>query len=272
MIRISVIIPTYKPGEYIQECLMSLYNQTIEHSLYQIIIVLNGCDEPYRSDLLNFISAKMPNIDIDFVQTDLPGVSNARNLAIQRIKGDYVAFVDDDDAVSANYLEALHKVADKNIVAVSNVKSFKENISSPSDYYISRAFDRLKDRQVVKGFNMRKFLSSVWGKLISKAVIENHQFDINLKNGEDAVFMLEISKNIQAMRFTFSDTIYYRRFREGSALMKRRSLRETTANYQHAICRLLALSVKEPLRYNHMLVFVKCLALARFYVQTLFRR
>ena len=40
--EISVIIPTYKPGEYISDCLRSLEEQDFPVSDYEVIIVLNG--------------------------------------------------------------------------------------------------------------------------------------------------------------------------------------------------------------------------------------
>ena len=50
---ISVIIPTYKPGNYIIECLKSLANQTLSPNCFEIIIVLNGCREPYEEFVKN---------------------------------------------------------------------------------------------------------------------------------------------------------------------------------------------------------------------------
>ena len=58
MMEVSVIIPTYKPGEYISECLNSLEEQDFPVSDYEVIIVLNGCDVPYRSMLQDIITDK----------------------------------------------------------------------------------------------------------------------------------------------------------------------------------------------------------------------
>ena len=53
--KISVIIPTYKPKAYLWECLNSLCNQSFHFEDYEIIIVLNGCKEPYDSQINEFI-------------------------------------------------------------------------------------------------------------------------------------------------------------------------------------------------------------------------
>ena len=45
---ISVIIPTYLPQRYIEECLSSIEHQTIDHNLYEVIVILNGPRMPYN--------------------------------------------------------------------------------------------------------------------------------------------------------------------------------------------------------------------------------
>lgn len=47
--KISVIIPTYAPKDYLWECLGSLENQTLSKDEFEVILVLNGEREPYES-------------------------------------------------------------------------------------------------------------------------------------------------------------------------------------------------------------------------------
>ena len=106
--EVSVIIPTYKPGEYISECLNSLEEQDFPVSDYEVIIVLNGCDMPYRSMLQDIITDK-GYVNVRLIQTDVPGVSNARNVGVDNAKGKYLLFIDDDDWVAGNdYLSSMH--------------------------------------------------------------------------------------------------------------------------------------------------------------------
>lgn len=271
MINISVIIPTYKPGPYLRECLISLYRQTLEKSSYQILLILNGCNEPYRSELDTFISTHLVGLDIELIQTDAPGVSNARNLGLRRMRGQYVAFVDDDDVLSANYLEGLQSVAGEEIVAVSNVKTFTHEIDITSDDYISRAFSRYYGKGPLKSLQMRKFLSSACAKLISRKIIGGHRFDPKLKKSEDAIFMLQISCNIKSIKLSSPEVIYYRRLRQESASRVRGSWRDINTNYFHAVRKSLACSLKKPFEYNHLLVLLKSLALVWYYLKLISR-
>ena len=56
--KISVILPSYKPQEYIWKCLDSLTSQTMDVNEYEIVIVLNGCNEPYYKTVSRIASIK----------------------------------------------------------------------------------------------------------------------------------------------------------------------------------------------------------------------
>lgn len=82
--KISVIIPTYAPKDYLWECLGSLENQTLSKDEFEVILVLNGEREPYES----LIRKKLP--EYSFASTLLystpNGVSRARNLGMEKHK------------------------------------------------------------------------------------------------------------------------------------------------------------------------------------------
>ncbi len=69
---ISVIIPTYKPEDYLFDCLFSIKNQTISHESFEIIIVLNGCKYPYQEQIEIFMEKHFEDdIKIKMIQTDI---------------------------------------------------------------------------------------------------------------------------------------------------------------------------------------------------------
>ena len=102
--KISVIIPTYKPQAYLWECLDSLVAQTFPKEDFEIVLVLNGCTEPWKSQIQEYIDAKMKGMNVKFIHTEQGGVSNARNIALDAAQGEYVTFIDDDDYVSKTFL------------------------------------------------------------------------------------------------------------------------------------------------------------------------
>ena len=101
MTLISVIIPTYKPGAYIYECLDSIINQTLDCKLYEILIILNGFSEPYYKCIASYTDYN----NVKILYESMASVSNARNKGLEVAKGEYICFIDDDDVVYSNYLE-----------------------------------------------------------------------------------------------------------------------------------------------------------------------
>lgn len=71
--KISVIVPTYKPQAYLWECLDSIYNQTFPNSDYELLLILNGCNEPHNTQIMEWIS-KHPDLIIQYFQIDEGGV------------------------------------------------------------------------------------------------------------------------------------------------------------------------------------------------------
>ena len=69
VIKISVIIPSYKPQSYVWECLDSMVSQTLSRDAFEVIVVLNGCCEPWQSEMTAYIEQKMTGMQVMFVQT-----------------------------------------------------------------------------------------------------------------------------------------------------------------------------------------------------------
>lgn len=216
---ISVIIPTYRPQAYIWECLLSLATQTLPKNLYEIIIVLNGCNEPFHSQIQQYIIDHLPAHQVQLIQTNTGGVSNARNIGLNVAKGEYISFIDDDDYVSPGYLEELYTLADKNTIVLAYPYAFndgKPNIQLP--YRITNAYDyciKYNCQTIVS--KARKFFSGPCMKLLPVNFIQDRRFDTRFKNGEDSLFMFLISNKFKVLKFTSKQAIYYRRYRSSSA-------------------------------------------------------
>lgn len=224
--EISVIIPTFKPKDYLWECLDSLKNQDIEKEKYEVLIILNGEKEPYYSDILSYINKnQLSNFKLNY--TNLAGVSNARNIGLDISQGENIVFIDDDDYISRNYLRALNDKVEENTIVVTNNLMFgslsklkvKNNIEFIEDNY---------SNDIIK--NKRNF-DVVSRKIIPKNIIGITRFRQELKNSEDTVFMIEISKNIKAIKTTSKNVIYYRRVRENSAHFRKKSKSKMIINY-----------------------------------------
>ena len=232
-VKLSVIIPTYRPKDYIWECLGSIARQTLSPDMFEVIIVLNGCNEPYRSQIQAFIDEKMPHLNVQFLQTDQGGVSNARNIALDNAHGEYITFIDDDDYLSPACLEEMCSLATGDNIVCCYPYAFNDGQPEVQlmDYGITRAYEYCVahgcDTVLSKA---RKFFSGPCMKLIPMSFIQDRRFDPRFKNGEDSLFMFLISDKFGKLTFTSRQAVYYRRYREGSAVTSKRSMWDLICN------------------------------------------
>ena len=228
--KISVIIPTYKPNKYLYECLCSIKNQTLCKEEFEVIIVLNGVEKPYYNDIdAHIIENNLNNVKLYYLKKT--GVSNARNYGLKVALGHYIVFVDDDDLISKNYLKSLITLASEDTIVVSNFKTFRSNLKNYGGDYISKSFSNLIFKNKSSLFINRHFFSSVCGKIIPKKVINNRLFDVNFSNSEDSLFMFAISDKIRRVELSGENVNYYRRLRGQSASRKRFSPLMQFRNY-----------------------------------------
>ena len=246
--KISVIVPSYKPGDYLYECLDALCRQTFNSKEYEIIIILNGCNQPY-ADKIKEYTCRQQDRFILLRQTDVPGVSNARNIGIEESHGEYITFVDDDDIVSSTYLEDLLAVSSDICVGCANSFAFDIHIDKSIDNFVSKGYQSCKEKNFSL-YNYRYFLSSPWAKLIHRSLIGNTHFPVDMKKSEDSVFCLQISPRIKDMRVASPDAIYYQRLREGSAMRKKESCWSITKEHLFIEYKYLSVWLKNPFRYN----------------------
>lgn len=219
MMKATIIIPTYQPNEYIYECLDAIFKQTLPAAEFETIIVLNGPKEPYYTNLKEYIANNSTH-NIELLYTETPGVSNARNIAIDKAKGEYITFVDDDDIITPNFLEALLAVSSPTCVGVSNGYQFVNDIKEKEEHDITHRFNQAKGKEF-SFMRYRFFLSPVAFKLIHRNIIKNARFNTSLKISEDAMFGFTISRRIKEMKCADETAIYYYRYRAGSATRKK---------------------------------------------------
>lgn len=263
--KVSIIIPTYKPGEYLYECLDSIYEQTVSKQCIELIVVLNGVVNGYKDAIQSYLDGKEGmEIKTKFLITETPGVSNARNMALDEADGDYVAFVDDDDWVSPNYIANLLEASsgDADIVE-ANVKGYDESSACYVDDYLSVAFETNKRKIRPTLLSARSFLSSSCCKLIRRSVIGGRRFDCRYRIGEDSLFMTLISDGIDKIRLATSDTVYYRRIRKESASRKKTSAKVYAAGQLRLVGEYLKIYIKGFPRYNTPFLATRILAAIR---------
>ena len=108
MPKVSVIIPCYNQGIYLDEAVESVLNQTLQD--FEIIIVNDGSTDVFTNELLkNYSKPKTKVISILN-----GGLSNARNVGIQASQGTYILPLDADDTIAPLYLHEAVELFESN--------------------------------------------------------------------------------------------------------------------------------------------------------------
>ena len=268
MADVSVIIPTYRPGTYLRKCLESLWTQTLSHDRFEIIVVLNGCNEPYHSNIATMQKEAPNDINFRLLQTDVGGVSNARNMGIDIAKGRYICFIDDDDWVSDGYLELLLKASmGFECVVGSNVLDYDETRSVYTDDYLTKVYKKLATSKALSVLSARRLMSSSCCKLIPREVVGATRFNKSFKVGEDALFMAEISKDIPYVRLSEPEAIYYRRLRTNSASRSTVSSISRIKNALSLLWQYIKIYLSSPHKYSLPFFLNRLMAVAKITIK-----
>ncbi|MBU8731721.1 glycosyltransferase [Cytobacillus oceanisediminis] len=215
---VSVVIPTYKGEDVILNCLNSLYRQTYEKSLFDVIIVINGEKDSTESIVSDFKNKTGMN-NIILLYSTKASASSARNLGLEYALREYTLFLDDDDFLSDNYLEEMSRYATNDSVVVSQIVNVDENGQNDPCNSINQQIINAENKigNDYTSLNMVATINAC--KLIPTKCLKNIKYYPALKSGEDIVFFVELFvKN--DLKFNVvpieKQVIYYRVLRSNS--------------------------------------------------------
>lgn len=160
MIKVSVIVPVYNVEPYIEKCLESLVNQTLKE--IEVIVINDG--SPDRSQEIIDKYVKKYSKKIKSFKKENGGQGSARNLGLDKAKGEYISFIDSDDWIDTVMLEDMYNLAKKN----------------DSDIVICDMVDHYIDKEIYHDCtnysSVFEVTASACNKIFKKSVIGNFKF------------------------------------------------------------------------------------------------
>ncbi len=172
--EISVIVPVYKCEEYIHRCVNSILNQTFKD--FELILIDDG--SPDRSgELCNEIAKKDGRIRV--IHQENGGQASARNQGVKAARGEWLHFVDCDDAIHPQMLEKLYWAVKSNGVKMSICGAYQgEELPKSFSSLFSESSEKILTMNEKNILHLCKDLKYyywvVWGKLLHKSIYEKH--------------------------------------------------------------------------------------------------
>lgn len=186
LVKVSVIIPTYKSWDLLEKCLEAISVQTFSGS-FEVLVVNNDSDNTIPQHLKKYDN-------VIFLHESKPGSYVARNTAIRFSRGEILAFTDADCIPQPTWLEngvsLLENTPDVGIIA-GNVQLFYKNEKklTPAEMYDKYTAFRIKEYVYFGNCVTANWFS------YKKVIVDFGGFDSKLKSGGDTKLSQMISQS-----------------------------------------------------------------------------
>ena len=211
--RLSIIIPVYNAESYLSRCLDSIFEQSF--TSYEVILVDDG-----STDSSSLICDRYSSTDPRFrtVHKKNGGVGSARNAGMNLAKGEYVMFVDADDALLPDALETLMENVTGEDLVVGGYTTYiagvpgREVHPSGDCSYGSGSMDRFFQSNVRRGNDLVEVPRA---KLFRRKALGGLCFREDLNYGEDRLFVMNFLSSCSSLR-TCKVAVYAYHYRPDS--------------------------------------------------------
>ena len=204
---ISVIVPVYNAGAYLEPLIRSVLDQTV--SDLELLLVDDGSTDGSGAvcDALAQADAR-----IRVFHRENGGQSAARNLGLEAAGGDLIAFADHDDVLHPRLYETLLRGMEEAGAPVSACQfenTPQERIPELDFTEPIAPFVSVPQRELVHRFFTPAWHIPVWNKLYRREVISGLRFH-GARLGEDNLFSYQVLKRCDRIAFC-PTTLYFQR-------------------------------------------------------------
>jgi len=107
--KLSIVLPVYNTEKYLRKCLENILDSTFKD--FELIIINDGSPDESEKIILEF--KEKYEDKIIYIKKENSGISDTRNLGIEKATAQYITFIDSDDYIEHNMLELMMKKLDE---------------------------------------------------------------------------------------------------------------------------------------------------------------
>ncbi len=205
---VSILVPVYNAAPFLRQCVDSITGQT--YTDLQVVLINDGSTDD-SWEILQELARQDKRLEV-YSQPNC-GVAATRNHLLDKVRGDFVLFVDSDDWIELNTVETLlheQAKADYDIVMFQGVGMAVNN-----NGVITR-------EHAVKQFLEHKiFNGMLWNKLFRATLVNDIKLDETVSYGEDALLVWQVLQRVKSSISIIDTELYhYRENQDGLSLQK----------------------------------------------------
>ncbi len=250
--KISIIVPVYNTANYLEECLDSLINQSLEEIE---IICIDDKSEDDSPKILEKYASSDKRIKLLYNKENT-GQALARNIALKSVKGEYVSFMDSDDKIDLNAYEKVLNFSEENnldMVLFNVVRFDRKGIIGGSELH-EKSIQKLNSNTNILENNEFVYDTSPCNKLIKTSLIEENNIEFVDRLYEDLLFSMELFTSTDSVGVLPDVKYYWRRRRDKS----NKSTTQNRTNKKNIADRIFIINQIEELfksneKYNSLL-------------------
>ena len=222
----SVIVQIYNIEKYIEQCILSIINQTFTN--FELILVDDGspdgcpqiCDEYAVSDSR-----------IKVIHKENGGIVSARQAGVDVATGEYIVCVDGDDWINPEYLSKFVEVINQyspDVACCGAIWAYEDKETRMPPRVNLGYYDRKRIENEIFPILIERddgvyFSPSLWGKVFRREIYQQQQLVDTIVNiGEDGACVKPCVYHSQSM-YVMNDCLYYYRQNASSMTKKRKA-------------------------------------------------
>ena len=209
---ISIIIPVYGVENYIEQCLRSLFENTIADKCEFIIV--NDCTKDNSMQIVKKLLSEYPTITAKIINHEKNlGIAATRNTGLKNAVGKYIIYTDSDDWVEKDYLEKLYTQAEASNADITACDWYEE--SNRKTLFVSGIKSNSKENFI--NFMQCNIPAYAWNKLVKHSLFVENKFEwINgINNWEDELMCTKLFSRARVFA-SVSEPLYHYRVRYNS--------------------------------------------------------
>ncbi len=218
MPKLSIIVPVYGVAQYIEQCALSLFEQTLDDLEY---IFVDDCSPDNSIEILEKVMENYPQRkkQVTIVRFEKNrGLPYARKIGLSRATGDYIIYCDSDDFVDRHIYENMYKacICGGLDVVIGNIR-FVSDMDNSFEWlggYVGKCYYYTKRDDCINAIMHNKLSCAIWNKMFRRSVCSNDIIWPEENFGEDQSVTLQWF--CYCSKIGYVDGFYNYRVRRGS--------------------------------------------------------